>query len=99
MTENGEKAKISVQNNIDTRDHLMLTLVYINAFRASNIINITLKEVQSATKHEERDAYVFKNNKYKISLICGSKIIFAPILTHHHTQLYLKILKTSLSVR
>ena len=71
----------------------MLTLVYINVLHAMNIIKITLIEAQSATKHEEFGAYVFKNNKYKTSLIYGLKIILAPTLTHHHIQLYLKFLR------
>ena len=67
----GEEAHISLKEAIDVRDHLILT--FINSLRASNIINITLKEVQAAKKHDEFDAFVFKNNKYKTSLIYGEK--------------------------
>ena len=65
----GEKATTNLQNAVNVRDHLMLTLTYINALRASNLINITLKEVLSAKPHDELEALVFKNNKYKTSLI------------------------------
>ena len=66
----GEEANISLKEAIDVRDHLILTITFINSLRASNIINITLKEVQAAKKH---DAFVFKNNEYKTSLIYGEK--------------------------
>ena len=65
----GEKATTNLQDAVNVRDHLMLTLTYINALRASNLINITLKEVLSAKPHDELEALVFKNNKYKTSLI------------------------------
>ena len=48
----GEIAKITLQDAIDTREHLNQALAYINALHKSNIISITLKEVQAAKKHE-----------------------------------------------
>ena len=89
----GEKATTNLQDALNVRDHLMLTLTYINALRASNLINITLKEVHSAKPHDELEALVFKNNKYKTSLICGAKVILVPTLTNHHIQLYIKYLR------
>ena len=89
----GEEAKTTLQDAIDIRDHLMLSLTFINALRASNLMNITLKEVQAAKKHGELDALVFKNNKYKTSLIYGAKIVLVPTLTYHHIQLYVKFLR------
>ena len=92
----GEKATTNLQDAVNVRDHLMLTLTYINALRASNLINITLKEVHSAKPHDELEALVFKNNKYKTSLICGAKVILVPTLTNHHIQLYIKYLRSLL---
>ena len=92
----GEQVKTNLQDAVNVRDHLMLTLTYINALRASNLINITLKEIQAAKQHDEQDALVFKNNKYKTSLIYGAKVILAPTLTNHHIQLYIKYLRPSL---
>ena len=68
----GEEFKTTLQHAVNVRDHLMLLLTFINALRASNLINITLREVQSATQHQELDALVFKNTKYKTSLIYGA---------------------------
>lgn len=89
----GEKATTNLQDAVNVRDHLMLTLTYINALRASNLINITLKEVHTAKPHDELEALVFKNNKYKTSLICGAKVILVPTLTNHHIQLHIKYLR------
>lgn len=91
----GEQVKTNLQDAVNVRDHLMLTLTYINALRTSNLINITLKEIQAAKQHDEQDALVFKN-KYKTSLIYGAKVILAPTLTNHHIQLYIKYLRPSL---
>ena len=74
----------------------MLTLTYINRIWASNFINVTLQETQSAKKYEELDALVFKNNKYKTSLIYGATVILVPTLTDHHIQLYVKYLRPTL---
>ena len=93
VDKDGEEAHISLKDALDVRDHLILTLAFINALRASNIINITVKEVQAAKKHTEFEAFVFKNNKYKTSLIYGEKIILVPALTYHHIKLYLKYLR------
>ena len=92
----GEEFKTTLQHAVNVRDHLMLMLTFINALRASNLINITLREVQSATQHQELDALVFKNNKYKTSLIYGAKIILVPTLTYKHIQLYVKYLRPTL---
>ena len=70
----------------------MLVLTFINALRASNLINMTLNEAQAAQQYDELDANVFKNAKYKASLIYGSKIILVPTLTYNHLQLYIKFL-------
>ena len=60
------------------RDYIILTLHYTNSLRASNVTNITLKEVLSAEKDKEtKEAFIFKNEMYKVSLIYGSKLILA----------------------
>ena len=79
----------TLQDAIDVRDHLILTVTFINVLCASNVINITLKEVEAANKHDEFDAFVFKNNKYKTSLIYGAKVVLIPSLMYHHVKLYI----------
>ena len=54
----------------------------------SNVINITLKEVLSAQKDDWiKEAFVFKNHTYKVSLIYGAKIILASETLYGHIKL------------
>ena len=82
LDKDSEEAMTTLQDAIDVRDHLILTVTFINALRASNIINITLKEVEAANKHDEFD-------KYKTSLIYGAKVVLIPSLIYHHVKLYI----------
>lgn len=76
------------------RDYIILTLCYTNALRASNVINITLKEVLLAERDKEiKEAFIFKNKKYKVSLIYGSKIILASEKHYRHIKLYIDNLR------
>ena len=60
-----------------------------SALRASNVINITLKQVLSAQGDKHiKDAFMFKNNTYKVSLIYGGKIILASETLHSRIKLY-----------
>ena len=90
----GEEAKLNIQDAIDVRDYLTLTMAFINVLKASNLINVSSKEINSVKKHEElTDAYMFKNNKYKTSLIYGTKIVLVDSITYHHILLYIKFLR------
>lgn len=83
-----ETTEMKMQMVIHTRDYIMLTLYYINALQASNLINITLQEVLSATRDKIiKDAFVFENQKYNVSIIYGSKLILAPENLYHHIKL------------
>ena len=89
-----EEAKLNIQDAIDVRNHLMLTMAFINVLKASNLINVSFKEINSVKKHEElTDAYMFKNHKYKTSLIHGAKIVLVDSMMYHHIQLYIKFLR------
>ena len=57
----------------------MVMMVIINGARASNIINITTKDVLNAKVHDEFPGYVFNSKKYKTSLIYGTKTMAVPI--------------------
>ena len=92
----GELSKTCLQDAINIIDHLMLILTFISALCISNLINITLKEAQSAKQRDELDAKVFKNAKYKTSLIYGTKITWVPMLTYCQVQLYIKYLRLML---
>ena len=79
---------------VHIRDYLIFTLCYVNALRASNVINITLYEMQSAQRNKEiKDAFVFRNKKYKGSIVYGSKIILASQTIFHYIKLYIHYLR------
>ena len=64
------KQRRSKQQSIDIRDYLMVTLMYFNCLRASNLMNISLDDVSKIKKHEEIDgAWVLTNDVYKTSMI------------------------------
>ena len=68
----------------------MLTLCYINAPRASNIINITLQEEICAEREKQiEEAFVFKSNKYKVRIIYGANLILVSDTLFHHIKLYI----------
>lgn len=76
---------------------IMLTLCYTNALRASNLINMTLQEVLSAKRDKIiKDAFVFMNQKYKVSIIYGSKLILAPEDLYNQIKLYMEHLRPKL---
>ena len=67
---------VTRQDAVNVRDHLMLTLAYNNALRASNLMYLTVKDIKKETKCDDIElAYVIKSKKYKVSFIYGDKIV------------------------
>ena len=61
---------------IDTRDYLMIMICLLNATRASNLINITLKDIDDIFKDPEfEDAFCISSTRYKTSMLYGTKIM------------------------
>ena len=61
--------KINKQQAINIRDYLMVSLTYFNCLRASNLMNISLDDVEKISKHDEiDDAWVLTNLEYKRGL-------------------------------
>lgn len=70
------KFTLSKQKPTEARDHLMVSVIYFNCLRASNLINILLEDVAKIKKHEEMvDTWILTNEEYKISMIYGEKVI------------------------
>lgn len=87
-------AKINIQTSVHIIDYIILTLYYTSSLRASNVINITLKEVLSAERDKEiKEAFIFKNRMYKVTLIYGSKIILASEKLYHRIKLHIDHLR------
>ena len=86
------KFRLSKQNATETRDHLILSLCYFNCLRASNLMNITLEDVNKITKHEEiEDAWVLTNEEYKVSMIYSAKVILLYGILHEQLNLFIEI--------
>ena len=83
--------KINKQLAIDIRDYLMVSLMYFNCLRASNLMNISLDDVEKIEKHDEiDDAWVLTNLEYKISMIYGAKIILLDTILLEQVQLFIE---------
>ena len=91
LKDNPEEQFISIYNATNKRNYLMSVLALVNCPRASNLINITLDDVEKAKKDTTiYDEYVIKNKKYKVSIIYGAKNFLATNEIYEHRQLYIK---------
>ena len=64
---------------VDSRDYFMLQIAFQNACRSSNMLNMTLADVENALPDEKfLGAMVLRNKKYKTSMLYGDKIIVIP---------------------
>ena len=89
-----KKTKVTQQMAVHVRDYITITLTYTNALRASNLINMALKGINTAKPEKEiTEAFVFKSGKYKVSLIYGAKIVLASQKLFQHIKLHIKYLR------
>ena len=83
--------KINKQQAINIRDYFMVSLSYFNCLQASNLMNISLDDVEKISKHDEiNDAWVLTNLEYKTSMIYGAKIISLDTILLEQVQLYIE---------
>ena len=69
----------------------MVLLSYFNCLRASNLMKISLDDVEKISKHDEIDAaWVLTNLQCKMSMIYGAKIILLDIILLEQVQLYIE---------
>ena len=81
--------KVNKQQAINIRDYLMVSLTYFNCLRASNLMNISLADIEKIEKQDEiDDAWVLINLEYKISMIYGAKIILLDTILLEQVQLF-----------
>ena len=89
-----EKTKVTKQMAVHVRDYIIIKLSYTNALRASNLINMILKDFNAAKPDKEiTETFVFRSDKYKVSLIYGAKILLASQKLFQHIKLYMKYLR------
>ena len=83
---NEEEVEISYYQACHARNYLSIVLTTVNALRASNLINMTLADLDAHQTHENFTfAKCIKSKKYKTSLLYGTKIIL--VANHVFDQL------------
>lgn len=69
---------------ISCQNYLMFTLCITNALRASNLINLSIADLQNAVHDKEYDAMVISSTKYKTSMLYGKKSIVCSEMIFSH---------------
>jgi len=87
----------SQQQAVLCRNHLMVMLAFGNAARASNLINITLADVDNATKEIDFDAWSFSSCNYKTSLLYGEKKMYLAEDLMEEVKVFVKCLRPKIT--
>lgn len=69
-----QSIKITRYEAIHVRDHIMYMMALMNAARTSNLMNITLEDLNQAEENKEFDCFQIRNSVYKTSLLYGDKV-------------------------
>ena len=84
---NSKDAFISLDDARHCRNFIMYMITTANACRSSNIVNITLHDIQEATTDENFiGAKVIKSRRYKTSMLYGTKIILLSEAVYYYVQ-------------
>ena len=84
-------SKVSLRCATDARDYLMVEIALMNGLRASNLIQLHLKDAENAYGHKDYPGQmVIENSKYKTSSIYGEKLIVLPQALYQQLQKYIK---------
>ena len=84
----------SKQFCINFRDYLITSLVIGNGLRASNILELRIKDVDNATVAEGYEGHkIITNNKYKTSTIYGEKFVVVSDSLYNQLRFYLNRLR------
>ena len=82
----------------NVRDYLMTNICIMNGLRASNIIELRVKDFEEAEESADYPDYMtFTNSKYKTSTIYGEKVIVLPNRLFSHLKEYVERLRPVLS--
>lgn len=85
----------SIGYSIDFRNYLIASLVIGNGLRASNIMELTIKDITDFTIVEGYEGHkVIVNDNYKTSTIYGEKFIVTPDRLHDHLIFYINRLRS-----
>ena len=87
----------TVSHTVKCRNHLMVILALGNALRASNLINMTLRDVTLAQPDQDfPGAFSISSTAYKTSMIYGQKKIVAPRLVFDQLKVYIAKYRSNL---
>ena len=93
-----KKEHFSKSFAIQFRDYLITTMTITNGLRASNIINLSLKDILEAKTVKGYEGHkVITNSNYKTSTIYGEKFIVLPDVTVKHSLFYINTLRAKLN--
>ena len=66
----------------------------MNGLRASNLIELRLKDVENATTNKEYPGqFIIRNDTYKTATIYREKLIVIPAIVFSHLSVYAKFLR------
>ena len=72
---------------VDARDYLLIMICMFNATRASNLINMMCSDVDGMVQDATfPDAWCFKSDRYKTSLLYGTKVIIVDEPLKHELE-------------
>ena len=72
---------------VDARDYLLIMICMFNATRASNLINIMCSDIDDMVQDATfPDAWCFKSDRYKTSLLYGTKVIIVDEPLKHELE-------------
>ena len=92
------RKKLSRTVVIQFRDYLISSLVIGNGLRASNIMELRMKDFEEYKIVKGYEGHkVIINDKYKTSTIYGEKFIVIPNALFHHYLFYIKYLRGYIS--
>ena len=94
---NGKKV-ITRKFALQVRNYLMCQLCIMNGLRASNLIELRLKDVENCSTHPEYPGQIIvRNDTYKTATIYGEKLIVIPSVIFSQLSTYTKELRQHIS--
>ena len=94
-TQNSSKSQIVNRKfALQVRNYLMCYTSIMNGLRASNLIELTLKDVENySTNKEYPGQIIIRNDTYKTATIYGEKLVVIPSTVFTHLQIYIRLLR------
>lgn len=89
-------SSVNTKTAIAARNYLIFMICLGNAARSSNIMNITLHDIQKSDMYNEYNAKAIRSNEYKTSLLYGEKLLLLPMDIFDQLENYIKNMRSLL---